>query len=412
MNRLLPGDTPLVKLHTDGTHRVAPLAETIDRVRRHFGPLGITRVADVTGLDRIGIPVVMVVRPNSRSLAVSQGKGTTLAAARASGLMEAAETHHAEHPPVPLRLATATDLARTADVIATGLPVPAHSGFHPDLPMLWAEGTDLTSGAPVWVPYETVHTDYTVTDLPGAGCFYATSNGLASGNHPREAVLHGLFEVVERDATVLWSLAAPETQDITRIDLATVDDPGCRRLLDDFDRADVLVAVWDQTSDLGLPAFSCEIIDRYANPLHVVPAAAGMGCHTDRGVALSRALTEAAQSRLTAITGSRDDQPPPAYARSHDLHALAGHRAVLADESPARRDFRQVPEIRHDTVDDDIADVCARLAKAGCDRVVAVDLSRPEFGIDVVRVVVPGLEHVDLDSAEVMIGPRARQAMA
>src|SRR5436309_1928919 len=85
-----------------GTHRSRDPQETVDGVRPHFGELGITRVANVTGLDRIGIPVVMVVRPNSRSLSVSQGKGLTLAAARASGIMESLESHHAERADCPI----------------------------------------------------------------------------------------------------------------------------------------------------------------------------------------------------------------------------------------------------------------------------------------------------------------------
>ena len=75
-----------------------------------FPRFGITRLAEVTGLDRIGIPVWMAIRPNSRTLAVSQGKGLTDAAAQASALMEAAEIASAERFPVPRRVATARDL--------------------------------------------------------------------------------------------------------------------------------------------------------------------------------------------------------------------------------------------------------------------------------------------------------------
>ena len=74
-----------------GTHRAVAPAETVARVRPFLAAMGITRVANVTGLDHVGIPVVMVCRPNSWSLAVSQGEGLDLAAAEASGLMEAIE---------------------------------------------------------------------------------------------------------------------------------------------------------------------------------------------------------------------------------------------------------------------------------------------------------------------------------
>ncbi|MGH6913039.1 MAG: YcaO-like family protein, partial [Geminicoccales bacterium] len=168
--------------------------------------MGVTRVANVTGLDRIGIPVVMVCRPNSRSIAVSQGKGLDLDAARASGLMEAVETYHAERIELPLKLAGLQSLQerhRVVDVAA--LPEITHGRFGPNLRILWIEGRDLISQAPIWLPYETVHIDCTLPQPTGSGCFLAGTNGLASGNHPLEAIDHAIGEVVERDSTSLWN---------------------------------------------------------------------------------------------------------------------------------------------------------------------------------------------------------------
>src|SRR5262245_40073595 len=108
-----PDGNGTVKHWFAGTHRHVPPAETVQRVQRVLPVLGITRVADVTGLDTIGIPVVMVVRPNARSLSVAQGKGSTLEAARASGLMEAIETWHAEQIDLPIKMATHNELRFT-----------------------------------------------------------------------------------------------------------------------------------------------------------------------------------------------------------------------------------------------------------------------------------------------------------
>ena len=87
----------LPKRYTVGTHRVFAPAETLARMQPHMKRMGITRLANVTGLDRVGVSVVMAVRPNSRSVAVSQGKGVDLDAAKASALMETVETWHAEN---------------------------------------------------------------------------------------------------------------------------------------------------------------------------------------------------------------------------------------------------------------------------------------------------------------------------
>src|SRR5262249_20162679 len=151
---------------------------TVARLRPLLPVLGITRVANVTGLDRIGVPVVMVCRPNSRSVAVSQGKGLTLAAAKASGIMEAAEGFHAERIERPLRRGGSSELRRTlllAD--AERLPQRQDTRWHPDLQTLWIEATDLSSDERIWVPYELVHANYTRPLPTGSGCFAATTNG-------------------------------------------------------------------------------------------------------------------------------------------------------------------------------------------------------------------------------------------
>src|SRR6266403_3258530 len=176
------------KVLREGTHRSQSLENTLRDALRLAPIMGITRVANVTGLDSVGIPVVMVCRPNSRSVAVSQGKGIDLPSARVSGLMEAAELYHAETITLPLRLATYEELRYQHNVIEVDeLARTSGSHFHPNLRLLWCEGRDLLNGENVFVPYEMVHTNYT-TPLPdGNGCFTATSNGLASGNAIIEA---------------------------------------------------------------------------------------------------------------------------------------------------------------------------------------------------------------------------------
>jgi ribosomal protein S12 methylthiotransferase accessory factor len=101
---------PPIKQYRDGTHRLVSPRETLARVRPFLPTMGITRIAVVIGLDTIGIPVVMTIRPNSRSLAVAQGKGWDLDAAKTSAVMEAVESYHAEHTQLPLRLASGREM--------------------------------------------------------------------------------------------------------------------------------------------------------------------------------------------------------------------------------------------------------------------------------------------------------------
>ena len=220
------------KKHRAGTHRMVSPEETLESVRRFFPAMGITRVADITGLDVIGLPVVTVCRPNSRSVTVSLGKGLDLAAATASGVMESIEAFMAERITRPLVLGSVNDLRSShplADVDL--LPRTTDSLYHPDAPILWIEGRELFTGTQRWVPYEMVHTAYTLPRPTGTGCFIATSNGLASGNHLLEAISHAICETVERDAATLHSVRAPEETASRRVDPRTVDDPGCGEAL-------------------------------------------------------------------------------------------------------------------------------------------------------------------------------------
>ena len=175
--------------------------------------MGITRIANLTGLDRLGIPVVGVFRPNSKSVAVAQGKGLDLDAAKASGVMEAVETFHAE----TTESAEARELGglapRSGDVVdVRRLPLASTGDLPPDQPIPWILGENWHTGEPVWVPHEFVSTDYTLPLPSGTGYFQANTNGLASGNCVLEAVLHGLCELIERDATALWWRRSPEAQ--------------------------------------------------------------------------------------------------------------------------------------------------------------------------------------------------------
>jgi ribosomal protein S12 methylthiotransferase accessory factor len=376
------------KKYRSGTHRLVSPAQTLDRVRPFFPVLGITRVADITGLDTVGVPVTMVCRPNSRSVTVSLGKGLDLAAAKASGVMESIEAFMAERIVRPLLLGSVNDLRYSHPLVDVGsLPRTVQSTYHPDLPILWIEGQELFTGAPIWVPYEIVHAAYTLPTPTGTGCFIATSNGLASGNHLLEAICHGLCETVERDAAALYGQRTTRQAALRRIEPETVDDANCREVLGRFGRAGLSVGIWDMTTDIAIPAFRC-VIAEHQRPARLASASEGMGCHPDRGVALLRALTEAAQGRVAMLSGARDE--PSLLGSSAQSQDQSASQAAEAGQASA--DFTAVSSFEGDSFDADVAWELARLRSAGISQVVAVDLTREEFGIPVVRVVVPGLE--------------------
>jgi ribosomal protein S12 methylthiotransferase accessory factor len=394
----------------DGAHRLVSPSDTLARVEPMMPVLGITRVASVTGLDTIGIPVVMAYRPNARSLSVSSGKGPTLEAARASALMEALESFHGERVLAPLLLSTERELRHRIPLVDTSaLPRVSVGRYDEHRSILWIEGHDLMAGEPRWVPFEMVHTNYTLPLPAGSGCFPMTSNGLSSGNHLLEAISHGLCEVIERDATTLFQGTRPELRARRRVDLATVDDPLCCAALQAFERARIAVGVWDITSDVEVAAFHVAIVDREPHPFRHMYTNVGVGCHPSRGVALLRALTEAAQGRLVYISGSRDDRDRAAYELARHPDRTRRAREELTE--PGSRSFGEAPSFEGRTFEADVRFGLERLAAAGIRQAIFVDLAKPELGVPVVRVIVPGLEAIR-EVPGYMPGPRARARSA
>jgi YcaO-like protein with predicted kinase domain len=391
-----------------GGSRIIPPEETWHRIKPLLRDFGITRVGDITGLDRIAIPVWIAVRPNSRTLSVSQGKGADPWSARVSATMEAIELGHAERPNVALQFSSYSEICSRAPVVdVTALPGVRNSLFGAQRPAFWTEARDLLSGAIVWVPYEMVHADATVPWMPGSGSFLASTNGLASGNVVPEAILHGICEVIERDALALWEYAPSDAQASRRLDLEGVNDAVVLMLLEQFRAARITPMAWNITSDIQVPAIRVVIFDETADTeRHPFPAAFGAGCHPDRAVALVRALTEAAQSRLTVIAGSRDDFGRIRYRTTQSAEALDHHRA-LARASPGTARFEKLPSFVGATVDEDVECVVRCLRSVGIDRILFVDLSLDAVPISVVRVIIPRLEG-PTEAASYVPGARVR----
>lgn len=398
---------PAAKQFTRGTHRTVNPEETLRRAIELGPRVGITRVANITGLDRVGLPVVAVYRPGARSLVVSQGKGLDLVAAKASGLMEALEGYHAERPQLPLRLESYQALSAQLPVVDVArLPRNSTGTYTPSKRILWCEGQDAATRQPVWVPFEMVHTDFTLPLPSGSGCFTMSSNGLASGNHLLEAISHGICELVERDAMALWELQGGTRQLERRVNPDTVDDPLCREVLARLSSADIAFGIWEATSDVGLATFVCLIVDA-AGPAGQVHSSHGSGCHPAREVALLRALTEAAQTRLTYIAGARDDADRRFFARARASTRVEQLRdQIVGERAAATRDFGTAPTRAAATFDQDVAWELDCLRAAALDKVVTVDLSQPAMGVPVVRVIIPGLEGLH-EAPGYVPGPRA-----
>lgn len=398
------------KGYWEGTHRTVAPAQTLQRIRPLLPVFGITRIAELTRLDRVGLPVVQCIRPNARSLSVSQGKGLDLVSAKVSALMESIETYHAETIELPLRFAAYEDLRYREELAGVEGIVQEGSGFDPLQRTMWIEVTDLLNERRLLAPFEAFHADFTLPALPGSGMFACSTNGLASGNSYEEAVLHALCEIVERDAETLWNLAPDAKLSESAVALSRDCPAACQGLLERIADAGLTAVVWDLTSDVGLPVFQCLVCD----PGGEDDAEIGLGCHPSRDVALARAITEALQVRLTVIAGSRDDLTFDDYAPA-ERQQRRSQVAELLDESarPGRR-LADCPHFHHDRFSDDIELLLEKLSTVGVEEVLIADLTKEAFQIPVVSAVVPGLEGAweafDPDGSIDALSPRARAA--
>ena len=377
------------KVFRAGAHRVSTPDATLARVLPLADRMGVTRIANLTGLDVLGIPVCMACRPNSRSLAVFQGKGHSLAAAKASALMEAAEAFHAETVDAPLRFASYEEMrARTCVIDPALLPRPPESMVDAHTRLLWIEGRDLATGEATWVPYELVSADY-ACDHPGHGGFVATTNGLGAGNHILEAIAHGLYESIERDAVTLWRLGGGPARTASRIDPASIQSEIIQALMARFEAVGIELCLWDATSDIEVATIVCLAVDDPARDAGSDPEL-GSGCHADREVATLRAIMEAAQVRTTFISGARDDFESSAFGTARRRERLMAARGWSAGR--ATGGWQEVPSFAGDDIAVDLAEVLRRLERRGVERAVWVDLTKPGFELPVARVIVPGLE--------------------
>jgi YcaO-like protein with predicted kinase domain len=399
-------DRPVLKHFKSGTHRTTAPQETLARVASQARQIGITRLGNVTGLDRIGIPVTVAVRPNSRSFSVSQGKGLGLSQALASAMMEAIELFHGEELMERTVSSSFRELSVKANVVPpaklcnTGIPLPVEKRIE------WIEGYDLFHCEPCWVPWEVVHTDYTLPTRHSSEHFLSGTNGLAAGNHLAEAISSAICELVERDAVALWHAQSMRERSLRRLDIGSIDDEDCRDLLRLYEAAAIVPRLWDLTSDAGIPVFVCDIPAATDDPSGGLRRFRGAGCHPNRGIALSRAMTEAAQIRLTYIAGIRDDLSDYAETAKDKLGAALLDAASQAAEPRA---FCDVPGFDADDVTLDLRWELERLRAIGLERIIAVDLTRRDVGVPVVRMVIPGLEW-DCTHPAYIPGARARRA--
>ncbi|MFI7544730.1 YcaO-like family protein [Actinoplanes sp. NPDC049599] len=372
----LATDRDLTTVRLPGTNRARPPAATLRMAREAAAKVGVTRVADITRLDTLAIPTYQAVRPLSRTLAVSQGKGVTPELAKLSALLESVETWHVEQPMTPVLTASPRELRHELGYDVAALPAGTLSVLHDGLPLEWLAARSLADGSATLVPLPTVRLTLEQRSGWNPPAFFESTNGLASGNTLVEATLHALYEVIERDSLTAAVRAGGEPG--VRVDPGSLGSVVVDDLCALIATAGVTLETRLVASPTGLPCFLAWVsCDDYPAAMY------GFGCHLDAGIALSRAVTEAAQARLAYISGARDDlqdsiDQPGAVRRREP----SGPAADLGPLLPA--------PTCHGSLLEDLEDVTARATAAFSYPPLVVDLTREDIAVPVVKVVAPG----------------------
>jgi ribosomal protein S12 methylthiotransferase accessory factor len=393
------GDTSPVRY----SDRECAPADTLARIRPFFAELGITRLARQTGLDDIGIPCFTAIRPNSKTLAANQGKGIDDDSAMTSAAMEALEYAVAENPTAPRRRASINELRR--EETRFHWPerlLPKAWQRDDDLALSWVEGFDYFTGAPVFVPFDAVAIGQDELELPG---ITVSTNGLASGNTESEAIFHALCELVERDASALSALASDEALRRAQIRPEEFADPAIDDLLARIRNAGCALTLFDLTTNIGVPVIQAVIFDDVSESQRHFDLSAGVGCHPSAVRAALRAITEAAQTRLTNIAGSRDDFHPAEYRFGLDPSLLVyrgGMAAGAHQPAPACPLGSSAAAFS--------AFLAERLLARKINDITVVPLGGERYGSAVVKVLAPRLEDKSCN-VNWRPGPRALSAM-
>ena len=398
-----------------GTHRVRDPKETIEINEGKLRTAGITRLTEITDLDRVKIPVFSAIRPTAQSGGVSvyAGKGATVEQAKASAMMEGFERYSAERQDKDSErtfVDTYNNIKKGLSNVDNALDpkdllLPKNYGNEnvENSRLEWIEAEDIISEESIYVPSNAVFHPYIptreVSPSPIA-IFKGNTNGLASGNIIEESVLHGIFEVVERDAWSIFELTKRNKKEISQ---DTIENDTINELLDKFASQGIDIKLMDITADLKITTVAASADDTVLKDPALLTL--GVGTHLNPEVAVIRALTEVAQSRATQIHGTREDTIRADFMRKAGYEHMKKMNRHYFQREDETIDLADIEDKSSHSIKRDIETSIEEVQKAGFNQVLYTDLTREEIGINVARVIIPKAELYSLD--EERLGTRA-----
>jgi ribosomal protein S12 methylthiotransferase accessory factor len=372
-------------MYRTGTYRSASPESTRERIRPMLDRFSITRVADITHLDEIGIPTMVCYRPDSKTLAMGLGSGIEPAQAWVSCVMESVETWHLEYARMPMA-GTGSARAVGLDYDVRALSLLPNSPVTSRTPLDWVTGRGLLTGSRTLAPASIIRLDMTTRRSWQDLYFNRSSNGAATGSTLADAMLHGLFEVIERGCVAehIAARALDPGRPPRHVNPESATDPTTVAFVEAVAAAGCSFECVRIENSYGLSCYGAEI---WSADMPV--RCGGFGCHVDPEIAFGRAVSEAAQCRLAVVSGARDDIDTYVYRPAADFERDS--RTVdtaITDGNPAPR---------FDDIEDVIAYCAARLRDVTGWEPFAVDLTQPEIGIPMSVVIAPGAPLCDFD---------------
>jgi ribosomal protein S12 methylthiotransferase accessory factor len=246
---------------------------------------------------------------------------------------------------------------------------------------------------PVWSLTEQTH-----KYLPTAFCYYnywlpktqrfcsADSNGNAAGGTLEDAILQGFLELVERDSVALWwynRLSRPT------VDLASFNDSYLLELQDWYRSQQRELWVLDLTTDLNIPSFAALSRNIGGGEERII---SGYGAHFDAKIAISRAVTEMNQIGVNVDQQDYSTAPDSALKYWFTQATLANQPYLVPSVQTPPKQYPNYPQQWSDDIEQDVL-TCVEIVKRAGLEMLVLNQTRPDIGLPVVKVIIPGLRH-------------------
>lgn len=380
-----------------GTHRVIAPKKTIEINEDKLKTAGITRIADITDLDRIGIPVYTAIRPTAEDGAISiyAGKGVSKDHARASAMMEGFERYSAEKQDSDeCIIANVDEIAEKGNYIdpkSLNLPKEFEKKDISNMSLEWSLTHDLITDEDYYIPTNSIYHPYNHENNIES-LFKSNTNGLASGNILEEAILHGIFEVIERDA---WSIFELTHKNYSQINLDSIESDLINETIERFTSNGINIKLMDFTADINVPTIAASADDTVTRDAGLLTL--GMGTHLDPEVAILRALTEVAQSRATQINGAREDTVRADFAREAGYERMKRINKYYFRQEENQINLSDIENKSTTSINEDLEIVKDELTSNDIKHILYHDLTRSELDVSVVRIIIPEMEIYAID---------------